>query len=326
VAQAISNYSILDRMMRKPTSVFLCLVLASAVVHCEALALDRESPKAFSRRPRRVGAGSYLDCSLEEKHVQEWLENGSFWQNRWECSDVQLAIWLNQTRGVPTIVCIGDSNTRGLGLEKKFRKWAKWHLPAFPMHMYKSIQFREQYNVVNLGVAGASAQRGKAVSFWSLPQWKNVLPALSNVAAVVVQLGTNDAKLGAWNKTAFRDDYIMMLQNITDMHPHASIITSIPPPVDAGASDYAKDYVYVNNELGTEITAATNAAHLSAPHKVINMQDVFTGHDAVALKDAAAEDGQRGLLQDDGVHVSTAGHNLMSDTFAKAIKHGMKSG
>jgi len=194
------------------------------------------------------------------------------------------------------------------------------------------------YNVVNLGIAGTSVQKRGPVNYWGMPQWKTVLPALSDVAIVIVQLGTNDAKLGVWNKTAFREDYILMLQNITDMHPHATIITSIPPPVSKEASEEGGGgYSYVNSELGTEITMATNTARLSRLSPLVNMQRVFKGHDSVALEDAATVGEQpkglpsrlrrwmlprqlpESLLQGDGVHVSQAGHNLMAHTFATLI-------
>lgn len=297
------------------TSASLSIVLVSAIVRCGTIALDNKS------------TSGYLDCSWDTLDVEKYHDNpnGHYWRIKWACSDARLAAWLNQTQGRPTIACIGDSNTRGIGLAKKWRH-------AFPARLYGHHLLSRRYKVVNLGIAGTAAQRnhGGHANYWSSPHWKQVLPVLSDVAIVLVQLGTNDARDGIWKRTAFRDDYIMMLQNITEMHPNATIITSIPPPVGKVASEMPGGYAYVNNQLGEEIVTATNMAHLSAPRTNINMQPVFTGHEAAVLKDVAAVGEQpkqhkmprlvsKSLLQGDGVHASQAGHELMADTLAALI-------
>mmetsp|Transcript_76869 Transcript_76869/g.204086 ORF Transcript_76869/g.204086 Transcript_76869/m.204086 type:complete len:313 (+) Transcript_76869:47-985(+) len=305
--------------MIKRTRDTLCTILAIVIVRCKAVALDWTAGEY------------YLDCSWDTLDIGKWYDrpNGSYWGNRWKCSNAKLAQWVNMTGGRPTIACIGDSNTRGLGLRNKWKN-------AFPARLHRHRRLNWRYNTVNLGVAGTTAQRSNrgTANYWGMPQWNDILPALRNVAMVIVQLGTNDATVGVWNRTVFRNDYIRMLQNITKMHPHATIITSVPPPVSMVA---AKKYAYVNNELVTEIGMATRMASLSVPRKNVNMQHVFAGQDAAASEDDAAmgEQAQRllprmlrkmlprrmpgWLLQDDGVHVSQAGHDVMASTFAALV-------
>lgn len=221
---------------------------------------------------------------------------------------------LNQKKIRPTVACIGDSNTVGIGL---FRPWVTNFCAQLCVHPL----LRHRYNVVNLGIAGTGAQRmsNGTNTYWTMPHLRKILPALSTVAIVIVQLGTNDARVGHWDKTAFRRDYITMLESIAEMHPHATIVTSTPPPVSKYASE-VRGYAYVNTELGAEIAMATSTANLSAPRKNINMQHVFAGRDAAALNDGATAGEQpEALLQDDGVHASHAGHALMADTFAALV-------
>jgi lysophospholipase L1-like esterase len=314
---------------RTSTALSLCIVLASAIVRCKAVALD-----ASTRHPlRSMWGGGLLDCSWDEADVGRWLDsaNSSYWQRNWVCSDAKLPTRLKKTR--PTIVCIGDSNTRGIGVPTAWKS-------NFPAQLHSHSLLRNVYNVVNLGIAGSRAQRSNTstTSYWNTPHWNKVLPALSNVAFVIVQLGTSDARVGLWNRTAFRHDYVMMLQKINEMHPKAVIITSVPPPVSKYASE-RRGFAYVNNELGPEIVMATDImTKLSMPLKHVNMQTAFAAHDAAALKDAAIVGEQpkrrldrllrkmlppwqpETLLQDDGLHATLPGHALMADTFADAIE------
>lgn len=315
-------------MKRTSAALSLSIVLASAIVRCKAVALDaiRSRAQILNSRPKSWG-GTLLDCSWNEADVERWLNdsNSSYWQRNWACSGAKLPTKLNQKKIRPTIACIGDSNTRGTGLGIGGPQ--AWWVNNFPAQLYFHRLLRHRYNVVNLGIAGTKVQKKGTTNYWNMPHWNNVLPALSNVAIVIVQLGTNDAIVGSWNRTAFRHDYIMMLQNIAEMYPHATIITSVPPPVSKYASE-VKGYAYVNTELGTEIATATHMANLSVPVQKVNMQHVFAGQDAAALKDAAAVGEDRKmlpprqpetLLQGDGVHVLRAGHTLMADTFAALV-------
>jgi len=264
------------------------ILLASAVVRSTAVAIDRSF------------AGQYLDCSWTTKDFRHFADTGHT-AHSWPCRGEKLKAWTEKNRHVSTIVCIGDSITEGSGLHKKKQ--------AYPHQLY--VQLRRQYNVVNLGVAGVGVRRlASSPSFSSYlgsPHWSRVIQRLSNVHTVIVQLGTNDAALGTWNRTAFRDDYVVMLQFAQKMYPHADIITSIPPPCEKVAW-YSPEPGIVNNELGTEITAATKLANLEGPP--VNMQNMFASQNATAPGP---------LLQKDGLHPSTAGHYVMASAFITAI-------
>jgi lysophospholipase L1-like esterase len=303
--------------MRTSVSLSLSIALASASVRCKAVALDTIQSSAPGLEGPKYWGATLLDCSWNEADVERWLNdsNSRYWQRNWACSAKQLPTKLNQKKIKPTIACIGDSNTRGIGLGVGKDAW--W-THNFPAQLYLHRLLRHRYNVVNLGIAGSKAQKTGLDTYWNMPHWNHVLPVLSNVRIVIVQLGTNDATAGSWNRTAFRHDYSMMLHKIAEMHPRATIITSVPPPVSKYASE-VKGYAYVNTELGTEIDTARDTANVSVPVQSVNMQRVFAGQDLDATTGMPRALHPETLLQGDGIHVSHAGHILMADTFASFV-------
>lgn len=291
--------------MKKTTSAALFL-LASSVVRCRAVALDWNP------------SGLYLDCSWDTGGLRGWEYKGRTPHN-WPCSRKQLANFSSQNNR-RTIACIGDSITEGLFLPPG---------DSYPAQLYHFL--RQQYNVVNLGVADIVAQRFTYLgghSYWGLPHWRKVVPNLSRVDIAIVQLGTNDAKVGKWNRTAYRDDYLLMLQSLRQMHPNATVITSIPPPVNRMTFHVQPEVV--NHELGPEIRAATERAGLG--RRPVDMQREFAmrrwpalgggppGVGAGASGYAKALGERSGeLLLPDELHPSRAGHAVMAEAFAALI-------
>jgi len=277
------------------TGRFLSLLLASAVVRSRAVAVDRPWLQSWrSQSP----AGRYLDCSWGTRDVKHFKYRGRH-KSLWPCRETKLAK-LSHENNKGTVVCIGDSITKGIGVN--------W-MEAYPHQLY--LQLRQQYNVVNLGVASASLQRFSNSSYWDFPHWTQALQGLRNVQIVIVQLGSNDAQIGMWNRTAFRDDYVLMLQFLKKMYPRAAIITSIPPPC-VKLTFYHVQPEIVKNELKSEIITARIMAGLEGPP--VNMQSSFAAENATAPSP---------LLQTDGLHPSSAGHAVMSSTLVTAIA-GMK--
>jgi len=279
--------------MKKPTSAAL-LILASSVVRSKAVALDWNP------------SGLYLDCSWDTSGLRGWEYKGRTPHN-WPCSRGQLANLSRQNKR-PTIACIGDSITEGLAVPPP---------DSYPAQLYHLL--KQQYNVINLGVADTVAQRLTYLgghSYWGLPHWWKVVPNLSRVDIAIVQLGTNDAKVGKWNKTAYRADYLLMLQHLRQMHPNATIITSIPPPVNRMTFKVQPEVV--KTELGPEISMATEMAGLG--WRPVDMQREFEIATAAASRraDVSGEQPKKLLLPDE-LHPSKAGHAVMAETFAVLI-------
>ena len=65
--------------------------------------------------------------------------------------------------------------------------------------------------------------------YWNEPQFQTAKN--SNADVVVLMLGTNDAKTFNWNETAFKADYLDMINVFKNMTSKPDIHLMIPPPL-----------------------------------------------------------------------------------------------
>lgn len=290
-------------MAKRASAILLSgsVILASTIVRVNAIAIQVDG--AGSRQelvrlanidfPSVDATGLYVDCSWSSGALRAYEYRGRT-ADSWGCRKVLNFTSQNKKR---TIACIGDSITQGLGVPG-------WE--AYPRQLHGLLH--SQYNVVNLGVADTVAQRLSYLgghSYWGLPHWRKVVPNLSRLDIAIVQLGTNDAKTTNWNETAYGDDYLRMLRELRRMHPKATIITSVPPPVSRLSYDVQPEVV--NHHLRKVIEDARRSAHLKGPP--VDMQAAFAS--------AAASAG--GLYLRDQLHPSTAGHAIIARVLAAAV-------
>ena len=98
------------------------------------------------------------------------------------------------------IVCVGDSLTYG-------------DKATSPQMSYPSILGSmldpNEYEVVNLGVNGATMLKAGDLPYWNLPQFNDAMS--SEAYMVILQLGTNDSKDYQWNAETFQSDFMEMV-------------------------------------------------------------------------------------------------------------------
>ena len=143
------------------------------------------------------------------------------------------------------ISCVGDSITNGSNI-----------LSSYPAVLRK--QFKEHhFRVNNFGSNGQTALKKSDHSYWLDPEYENAMNSTPHI--VVLQFGTNDARLSNWDETLFRLDYINMIERFQSISSHPAIFLCIPPPIycpreakDKKTNDcwkYSDRANVVNNEL-----------------------------------------------------------------------------
>lgn len=134
------------------------------------------------------------------------------------------------------ILCLGDSITRGTGSTDK----ALFSYPTFLqqyLNEHSKLQVQRNpkslmvnYEVINLGVPGASVSRNNNRSYWDTTDFAQAQSYRYKASTVIIGLGTNDAKTYVWNQTHFLEQYDALVKNITAMPSHPRIFLIIPPP------------------------------------------------------------------------------------------------
>lgn len=260
---------------------------SAAVAFCATVALAANTALGLQVTEQNTASevdGLYLDCSWNGS-VAKMFHFGNLSLPRWPCT---------QRPRFPahrkTIVCIGDSITHGSKVTRE---------ESYPANLFGL--FHRKFNVLNLGVGGATVQEAPTEAYRTLPHLKVALETPFDVA--IVQLGTNDAKDRNWVESRFKRDYLRLIRQLVRTHPQARIILSIPPP--AADNDFKIQPDVVNNRLREAISGVRLEAGLSA----VNMQRAFLG-----------EEDHEQLLQRDGVHPTAAGYRIMAAAFADLLR------
>jgi lysophospholipase L1-like esterase len=165
----------------------------------------------------------------------------------------------------------------------------------------------EEFNVLNLGISGTTAQRARESSYWTFPHLGVAKEVDFDVA--IVQLGSNDAKTRNWDTSKYQADLRNMLKELAKGHPHAKFIVSVPPPVEANRFTIEADVVA--KPLPDAIHAVQASPDLSLD--LVNMQAAF----------ADARQPLQDLLLEDGVHPNEVGYGLMSRAAEAAVRRAL---
>lgn len=211
------------------------------------------------------------------------------------------AVFRNQKK---TIACIGDSITEGYHMKGN---------GSYPARLYSLLH--EQFNVLNLGVSSTTGQRGRARSYWSVPQWETALETKFDVA--IVQFGSNDAKTENWDPAKYRKDYLEMLRLLARRHPRATILVSVPPL--AKSNSFGIQPEVVARPLPEAIRDVARDAGLRL--EPIDTQAAFA--DAERSVAAAERPEAKGLMKEDGVHPTGAGYLVIASAVAAAVRRAL---
>lgn len=152
------------------------------------------------------------------------------------------------------IACIGDSLTVGLGSTgEKFRH-------GYPAVLHGIPPFR-RYNIHNYGENGMTVTKAtEKFSYWETLQFAQAISCKPSI--VVIMFGTNDAKTKNWNESAFRKDYIELIEIFKKLPSEPTVYISIPPPLYADAGVFNIDPYVVNVLLPRIIPEIANTCEV----------------------------------------------------------------
>lgn len=145
----------------------------------------------------------------------------------------------------------------------------------------------------SIGVNGARADHYNAAGdFW------NQLPALE-ADLYIVSLGTNEAQTRVFNETAYRKHLLLLLENLRNSSPGASIIFTTPPPSFRGK--------YLNPNVA----------------RIRNTILAFCRENQIACWDLHAilqpRSGFTRIMHRDRIHYTAEGYRLIGMLLAKAL-------
>jgi len=290
-------------------AIFVVLLLpllvrpACGLVKKDALDSELLQPDA-SRDSNGSINGSYINCGFDLAATRQYIASPTIPPD-WPCTWKTLKTALSMNK--KTILCIGDSITFGRDVKRQ---------AAYPAKLHTMLD--DEFNVVNLGVswALASSLRGRR-SYSMFPQAHVALnftsPAYElDVAAVIVQLGTNDLKEG-WNATAFHQDYYTFALRLMTAHPKAAFVFSIPPMRGAANVDVDKDLAREIKSVQAELQRAPGHAQSA----LVNMQDYFAAYRTEFERISGRP--PTSLFQD-GKHPTKAGYSIYGAAMARALR------
>jgi lysophospholipase L1-like esterase len=104
---------------------------------------------------------------------------------------------------------------------------------SYPALLQEHPGFRH-FSVRNFGVGGTTAIRASNQSFWSTEAFQESLKCGPDI--VILQLGTNDAKVRYWNITLYQEDYKALATLYKTLPSKPIVLLCIPPPLYSNAS------------------------------------------------------------------------------------------
>ncbi len=136
--------------------------------------------------------------------------------------------------GTVKIATIGDSLTQGYIGDSG--SWSSDH--SYPMLLDNMLG--DGYEVKNFGLSGYGIYEGHKFSYKSKTEYTDSLSY--NPDAVIIMMGTNDAKTEYWDtiKDTYKDIYKDFVQTYMNLPSKPTVILGIPTPV-FGEGNFAKD-------------------------------------------------------------------------------------
>lgn len=208
-----------------------------------------------------------------------------------------------------SILCIGDSITRGTGSEDVT-------LNSYPALLSQSLKqdSAHHYRVTNYGVNSKTVQKNTRISYWDTHEFLIAKKQL-NATAVIIGLGTNDAIYSIWNENKYMKDYIELIEVFKEISSNPQIFLLIPPPL-FGLYAPTKINATVVNELLPNYVIKSIAAKSGA--KVIDVFTPIIAHVRAKHKDDFHKVPTH-LYARDGVHPNNNGYRIIADTIKEAL-------
>jgi lysophospholipase L1-like esterase len=179
--------------------------------------------------------------------------------------------------------------------------------------------FHEHSNVHNFGVDAMTAMRNTGKwSYWKTKQFVQVERVLPTI--IIIQLGTNDAKLAFWNETIFRRDYEALVVHFQNFPTKPRIYLCTSPPLYKTPKVF---YGFITNIINGRLPTVIADIGLKMGLPLI---DNFSnlGGNAQSQPESFTIDPKKpmGTWPNDGCHLSDHGYAVMAESVARALmKH-----
>ena len=82
--------------------------------------------------------------------------------------------------------------------------------------------------VNNFGVSGTTALKDGDHPYWATKPYQSAIAFQADY--IVIQFGTNDAKVINWNETAYVKDFVELINSFKQSKKKPAIFISSPPP------------------------------------------------------------------------------------------------
>ena len=207
-----------------------------------------------------------------------------------------------QETPVKKVVCIGNSITAGYGLSNPSTQ----SYPAVLEGLLGS-----EYDVINLGVEGATLQKAGHKPYWDLPQYQKAKDTIPDI--VILMLGTNDVRqrniASGFNSTTFKSDLKEMIAELAAIPSNPKIYLCTPSYVKTEFVEATTPLDYFNGTvLRNQVVPAIREVG-----KELNLSFI----DFYALTDGKS--GSFYQSSSDKVHPSAAGAKILAEYAHKIL-------
>ena len=195
--------------------------------------------------------------------------------------------------GVFRVIAVGDSITEGdhSSDPKKF---------SWPVQLQNMVD-TDTIEIVNLGVSGRTMMKNGDYPYWNEPQYQQALK--SKPDAVVLMLGTNDAKTYQWDLEEYTKDFKEMANIFLGMDSNPDLHIMVPPPLYQNGL-WSMNQTIINDILPDLIPKI--AKELGQEDNVISIFEAMGGKDLDAWQYLC--NGQ----SCDGCHPNDAGYSQLA--------------
>ena len=209
-----------------------------------------------------------------------------------------LVLCCARTTATVVIACVGDSVTYGNhGADDDEANWPSW------LEKHLEDEFAEDsFRVLNLGVSGATARRGERHSYDRTDEYDALLESAFDLA--IVTLGTNDAKVDAWDADVYGREYAALLGTIAASSPNGTLALGIPVPYLGGHETWGSSHV-INVALGRAVRDIAAALNIS---RIVDFYAALGGDDPDESK------------FHDEIHPNEDGYRAMATTALAAVE------
>jgi len=187
------------------------------------------------------------------------------------------------------IACVGDSITFGLGVPIT---------ENYPAQLQQKLG--DKYTVLNFGASGATVNSGGDLPYVAQPVYQEAVDSAPTI--VLIMLGTNDAKSPNNSpelEATFESDYRNLVQTFVKLPSHPKVYVLTP----------------IGAILGDESLEATLATTLRPQIRQVGTELGLTVIDLESVLNGDPAD-----YQDDGIHPTVAGYNLISTAVYNALE------